>query len=557
METFYKNSIRKSILVIPILLLVFVPAKLWAQQKGITEFVLFAGNPAYSSNVGNDKISSVQIGTGSVIRNGSIGSYNLVKTSGSSIINGNIHSGRNAELANSNTINGSIFIANLSLDMGTHLRIGSNATINGNIFANGNTIIKGGNFNGKLTHPNGTTYSGPIPTGGEIIGPPPLPLLPIMPKITSFPAAGSSIVNTTKTILPGSYGSINLPGNKFLTFSGPGTYIFNSIKNYGTNCFIFDFKNNPGGVIKIFIYGDADNAKIKASIINGGDAQRIYTEVHGTGSTNPDGYAFNIANGPSTTNISRWSGTVWAPYGSINIGSGAGATTVRGALWSGKKVNIQCGVTIKYAPFRFCSSPNADAGPDKELNCQVTSVLLDGSSSNSYASFKWKAIDGGIITSGAKTAHPTVTAGGTYILTVTDPSGSCSSFDTVRVNFNGCIFPYYPPPVGGKVSNPVGAELNSLFLNQGSVSDTSQNIFILKGDSVMIEVISLVGKYTELLNLLQQPNFGMTDLIDNGPNTLFITGLYPIKNLRKLDSLPLLIDYCRPLFPPLGNSGIT
>ncbi|MBC7915456.1 MAG: hypothetical protein H7Y07_15195, partial [Pyrinomonadaceae bacterium] len=423
MKTFYKNSFRKSVLVTQLLLLLFVPAKLWAQQKRITEFVLFAGNPAYSSNPGNDKISSIRIGSGSVIRNGSIGSYNFVKTLGSSIINGNIHNGRNAELANSNTINGSIFISNLSLDNGTNLRIGSNATINGNILVNGNAIIKGGIFNGKITHPNGTTYLGPLPAGGEIIGPPPLPLLPIMPEINSFPAAGHTTISSTKTISPGSYGSVNLPGNKNLTFSGPGIYIFKSIKNYGTNCFIFDFKNNPQGVIKIFIYGDADNCKIKASIINGGDASRIYTEVHGTGSSNPDGYAFNIVNGPSAKNISRWSGTVWAPYGSINIGSGAGASTVRGALWSGKKVNVQCGVTIKYAAFKFCSPPNADAGPDKELNCQVTSVQLDGSSSNRYASFKWKAINGGLISSGAKTAHPTVTAGGTYILTVTDPTG--------------------------------------------------------------------------------------------------------------------------------------
>ena len=48
----------------------------------------------------------------------------------------------------------------------------------------------------------------------------------------------------------------------------------------------------------------------------------------------------------------------------------------------------------------------------------------------------------------------------------------------------------------------------------------------------------------------------MTNLVNNGPNTLIITGTYPIANLKKLDSLPILIDYCRPLFPPLGNGSI-
>ena len=48
----------------------------------------------------------------------------------------------------------------------------------------------------------------------------------------------------------------------------------------------------------------------------------------------------------------------------------------------------------------------------------------------------------------------------------------------------------------------------------------------------------------------------MTDLINNGPNTLIISGKYPIKNLLKLNSLGDLIDYCRPLFPSIGNAGI-
>src|SRR5690606_26052237 len=64
------------------------------------------------------------------------------------------------------------------------------------------------------------------------------------------------------------------------------------------------------------------------------------------------------------------------------------------------------------------------------------------------------------------------------------------------------------------------------------------------------------GQYQTLLNLLQTPPYGLTNIIDNGPASLTITGLFPIQNLSKLDSLPTLINYVRPLFPPVVNSGI-
>ncbi len=59
--------------------------------------------------------------------------------------------------------------------------------------------------------------------------------------------------------------------------------------------------------------------------------------------------------------------------------------------------------------------------------------------------------------------------------------------------------------------------------------------------------------------MLQTPAWGLTDIIDNGPNSLIITGKYPIANLLKLDSLTNMIDYCRPLFPAIrnGSTGLT
>ncbi len=103
---------------------------------------------------------------------------------------------------------------------------------------------------------------------------------------------------------------MTLSGNQTVTFSGPGIYVFNSIKNTGsTNTFAFDFKNAPGN-IQIYVYGDVDLNKSNIDTLNGGGASRIYSETHGTGSTSPYGpYAWNLANGSSGKSTSKWIGT--------------------------------------------------------------------------------------------------------------------------------------------------------------------------------------------------------------------------------------------------------
>ncbi|HOZ90076.1 MAG TPA: hypothetical protein PKX59_04070, partial [Bacteroidia bacterium] len=70
-------------------------------------------------------------------------------------------------------------------------------------------------------------------------------------------------------------------------------------------------------------------------------------------------------------------------------------------------------------------------------------------------------------------------------------------------------------------------------------------------DSVWIEVIALAGQRSNLVSALLSSPYGMTDTINNG-NSRIVTGKYPIKNLAKLDSLPIssMINYCRPLYAP-------
>ena len=93
-----------------------------------------------------------------------------------------------------------------------------------------------------------------------------------------------------------------------------------------------------------------------------------------------------------------------------------------------------------------------------------------------------------------------------------------------------------------------------------SLVDTtaSNNIFLINDDlgEVLIEVIANTGQYNTLLALLQTPNYGMHNFIDNGDSTFIITGMFPIANLPKLNLLPQSINYVRPYYTPIA-SGIT
>ena len=109
---------------------------------------------------------------------------------------------------------------------------------------------------------------------------------------------------------------------------------------------------------------------------------------------------------------------------------------------------------------------------------------------------------------------------------------------------------YYPPDITGKNNNPIGSYLTSLSKNFGNVTDSAKTIFIIQSDSVWIEVIAKQGQFGALLSLLQTAPYGLTDIIDNGPGSMAITGKFKISKLTKLDSLPYLIcllsnSYCR------------
>jgi gliding motility-associated-like protein len=77
--------------------------------------------------------------------------------------------------------------------------------------------------------------------------------------------------------------------------------------------------------------------------------------------------------------------------------------------------------------------PQADAGPDKTLNCNETIFTIDGTASigNNY-SYQWTTNDGNII-SGANTLTPVVDQMGTYNLNVTNSITNCMVSDKMEI----------------------------------------------------------------------------------------------------------------------------
>ena len=520
-----------------------LPAAMLAQTSPLADYVLYGG-AASCRHYSGQSDCIVQIGHSSYISGGYTGSNHLVKTSNGVLFTGSILSDGLVKLGARNTVNASIYASNKYHYSGAAIKTYNYTKITGNLHAKGDIYIgDNSSVGGLVVHPAGTTYRGPAPAGGENTTYPIIPPVPEMPAITAFAAAGNANVYGGG-IGPGQYGSLKLRGDKTICLSGTGDYTFSDISNSGaTNTIEFDFKNDPDGIIRLFIHGDADLGSMRVIFKNGGDASRVYTEVHGDGKTCHDRRsAFKVLSGPGTHAASlSWAGTVWAPNGDISIGSGDGCAAIAGALWSRHALSIGCNVKISFVPLNYCRRPDVFAGADTVLN-MLTTTRLVGSSSTPGVAFQWQALEGGKIVSGENSATAEISQAGVYVITAST-GASCTASDTVIVS--------------GKGRDIIGSELKSLYTSNDTSSALSKSIFLISNDSVFIEVIAIEGAYDEILALLQTPEYGLTDIITNGDSRLIITGKYPIANLLKLEALSDRINFCRPLYPPVTNAGIS
>ena len=82
--------------------------------------------------------------------------------------------------------------------------------------------------------------------------------------------------------------------------------------------------------------------------------------------------------------------------------------------------------------------PSVSLNYSGEITCAVTSLDITASSTISNAVYSWATQDG-VINSGESTAKVTVKSGGTYIVTVTNPTNGCSTTDSVTINEQSTI----------------------------------------------------------------------------------------------------------------------
>lgn len=563
-----RNAILFSLL-IP-LFAMFFGNSLYAQTPvtTITDYVIFGGAKsgmiATPPNLTTPASPGygVQIGYSSYIQGGSIGSYTLIKsvgnmTCGTATLKTNIYSGGTVVLANNNAVTGNIAagIYNTAPASGTIFSAGTGEAFSGRIDINGNIVIGGGSVTGTVTNPVGYTYKLNNVTINNTKGTPVLPILPQqMPAVASYSAG--SVNKTGGSFGPGAYGTLTIANNGTVTLSGPGTYIFKSIKTTGPNAsIIYDFQNATAGKFIIYVVGDVSLNKTSVTIKNGGDATRIYTEVHGTGSTNTADKtaSFIMSNGSNGSgNVSGWFGSVWAPYAAIKIGAPNGPSmSVTGALWSGTQVNIGDGVSINYVPCVLCNPPAITTQPTSpSATCSGSGTqTLNVAATGTELSYSWRK--GGV----AVTNGGTVSGQGTPTLTLTNPSTSdAGNYDVVVTGTCGAV-----------TSNAVTVTVNALPTISGNLNVCVGSTTTLTGSGTADALMPWVSANTSVATI---SNTGVVTPAGTDGGTSVIT----YKNNKgctatatvTVNPQPVVIDAGGPDKPynfdgitTIGNPGLT
>lgn len=144
--------------------------------------------------------------------------------------------------------------------------------------------------------------------------------------------------------------------------------------------------------------------------------------------------------------------------------------------------------------------PLADAGADLNIDCQITSIQIDGSNSSSGPGivYQWTTPDGNIV-GNSQIPSPTVNQGGLYTLQVTNNNNGCVSLDSVLVEDLSDF-----PLVSIAASDTLTCIITSTILNGSGSSTgpefeyawTTQGGNILNGDDTLNPTVGSAGTYT-------------------------------------------------------------
>jgi len=142
--------------------------------------------------------------------------------------------------------------------------------------------------------------------------------------------------------------------------------------------------------------------------------------------------------------------------------------------------------------------PEADAGMDAQLNCNTSTLTLNGTGTvGDSITYLWTTIDGHFV-SGDSTLTPVIDSAGTYMLTVTNTINNCTAMSAVTITQNTDL-----PMVNAGDSAILTCRTNTLTLN--GTGDTSSNVTYLwttgdgnfvEGESLLSPIIDAAGTYT-------------------------------------------------------------
>ncbi len=143
--------------------------------------------------------------------------------------------------------------------------------------------------------------------------------------------------------------------------------------------------------------------------------------------------------------------------------------------------------------------PTAEAGDDDLLNCNITSLILDGglSSSGIEFSYEWTTQNGNIVL-GENTLNPQINEPGDYLLVVTNNTNGCTAPSSVTITLDDAA-----PMVEAGDSQFLSCTNNSVVLSgTGSSTGTdftyewvTQNGNILSGETTLSPEVNATGTY--------------------------------------------------------------
>ncbi len=141
------------------------------------------------------------------------------------------------------------------------------------------------------------------------------------------------------------------------------------------------------------------------------------------------------------------------------------------------------------------ATPNIVVGSPSPLTCANLSVTLNGSSSTSGVSFLWTGPNGYSSTD----PNPTIDTPGSYMLLVSNPANSCSSFTTLEVHQNTA-----PPTASIALPNTLNCNNSAVQLDATASSQgpaftylwISSDGILASGETTLTPLATAAGTYT-------------------------------------------------------------